>query len=117
MPAITDMLYHCATEQDWADRSETHYEPSGYAEEGFVHLSAADQMVGTLNKHYPGRTGLLILTVDPATLSSAPVWEDLYESGMEFPHVYAPLDVAAVIAVTPSSSDEHGRWDHWQPDL
>lgn len=73
-------------------------------------------MVGTLNKHYPGATDLQILTIDPTLLSIAPVWEDLYNTGMEFPHVYGPIDVAAVVAVTPASSDGNGRWDHWRPE-
>lgn len=110
------MIYHCASPQDWAARSETHYEPAAYAEEGFVHLSSAEQMVGTLNKHYPGRTDLLVLTIDPTRLTTEAVWEDLYGSGKEFPHVYAPLDVAAVVAVTPASCGEDGSWDHWQPE-
>jgi uncharacterized protein (DUF952 family) len=109
------MIYHCASPEDWAARSETHYQPTAYADEGFVHLSSAEQMVGTLNKHYPGRTDLLVLTINPALLTTPAVWEDLYGSGSEFPHVYAPLDVAAVAAVTPASCDEDGRWDHWRP--
>lgn len=78
-----------------------------------MHLSGATQMVGTLNKHYPGRTDLLILSIDPSRLETPPVWEDLYGTGQEFPHLYGPVDLDAVIAVTPASCDNDGRWDDW----
>jgi len=113
--ASGDHIYHCATPVDWAARTEVHYQPAAFAEEGFVHLSSADQMVGTLNKHYPGQRDLLVLTIDPHRLTTPPVWEDLYGSGREFPHVYGPLDLVAVVAVTPASCDADGRWDHWRP--
>lgn len=109
-------LYHAATAKDWAARTETHYEPSGLRDEGFVHLSFGRQLLGTLHKHYPGRQDLMLLTVDPAGLTSKLVLEDLYGSGVEFPHVYGPLDLAAIVSSSPIRCDADGRFDSWQPD-
>ena len=111
----TTTLYHAAVRAEWDDRSQEHYEPAGYESEGFVHLSSAAQLVGTLHKHYPGRTDLMLLTIDVEELSAAPVWEDLYGSGTEFPHVYAPINLGAVTQVVPLPCDEQGRFDWWQP--
>ena len=108
-------LYHAAVRADWDVRSAEHYEPAGYSSEGFVHLSSAEQLIGTLHKHYPDRTDLMLLTVDVTRLGSEPIWEDLYGSGTEFPHVYAPIELAAVTQVVPLPCDAHGRFDWWEP--
>ncbi|MEM7272148.1 MAG: DUF952 domain-containing protein [Actinomycetota bacterium] len=116
-PTVSDQpLHHAATRIDWEARSATHYTPAGYAEEGFVHLSSPAQLPGTLHRHYPGRSDLVLLTIDQDRLGSAPIWEDLYGSGTEFPHVYAPLDLAAVSAVVPLPCDRDGRFDWWRAD-
>ncbi len=108
-------LYHAASRADWDTRSGDHYQPATFADEGFVHLSSADQMVGTLHKHYPGRTDLVVLTVDANAVEADLVWEDLYGSGMEFPHIYGPINLSAVVTATPTSCDDGGGWDGWQP--
>ena len=108
-------LYHAASQADWDSRSASHYQPSAFADEGFVHLSSAEQMVGTLHKHYPGRTDLMVLTVDATKVEANLVWEDLYGSGTEFPHIYGPINLSAVVAITPTSCEDNGGWDAWTP--
>ena len=72
--------------------------PPSLSDEGFVHCSFADQVAGTLARHFDGVQGLLVLEFDPAALSSVRV-EDSHGSGQAFPHVYGPLPVTAVIGV------------------
>jgi uncharacterized protein (DUF952 family) len=43
---------------------------------------------------------LLLLTIDPARLSS-PVRDDEIAPGIVYPHVYGPIDLDAVVAVAP----------------
>ncbi len=74
--------------------------PDDYEAEGFVHLSTHSQLQGTLDKHYAGVDDLQILWLDPAQLRAELRWEVARE-GQEFPHLYGPMDVAAVVAVTP----------------
>lgn len=109
------VIYHAATLEVWEARSADFYQPAQYADEGFVHASSAEQLIGTLHKHYPGRHDLVVLTIDPARLSSKVVWEDLYGSGVEFPHIYGPVDLSAVVDAAPLACDLDGRFDHWQP--
>ncbi|PZF98307.1 DUF952 domain-containing protein [Micromonospora deserti] len=66
-------------------------------QDGFIHLSAADQVVETARRHFTGATGLTLLTVDPARLGAALRWEQS-RGGQLFPHLYGPLPVAAVVA-------------------
>ena len=65
--------------------------------DGFIHLSAADQLAETAAKHYAGRHSLRLLEVDLAALGETLVWEPS-RGGALFPHIYGPLPAAAVIA-------------------
>ncbi|MDO3705919.1 DUF952 domain-containing protein [Micromonospora sp. C28SCA-DRY-2] len=73
-------------------------------QDGFVHLSAADQVVETARRHFAGATGLTLLTVDPARLGDALRWEPS-RGGQLFPHLYGPLPVAAVVAAQALPAD------------
>ena len=64
--------------------------------DGYIHLSAADQLQGTLDKHFAGQTGLVIAEVDLAALGTTIKWE-VSRGGALFPHIYGPLPMAAVL--------------------
>ena len=63
--------------------------------DGYIHLSAAAQLQGTLDKHFAGLTGLVIAEVDLAALGDTVRWEPS-RGGALFPHSYGPLPMAAV---------------------
>ncbi|TVV72598.1 DUF952 domain-containing protein [Sphingomonas solaris] len=63
--------------------------------DGYIHLSAEDQVAGTLAKHFAGQAGLVLATINLAMLGDAVRWE-VSRGGALFPHVYAPLPLAAV---------------------
>lgn len=65
--------------------------------DGYIHLSAADQLQGTLDKHFAGQEGLVIAEVDLAALGASVRWE-VSRGGALFPHVYGALPISAVIA-------------------
>ena len=65
--------------------------------DGYIHLSTADQLAGTVSKHYAGRENLLLLSVDLTALGETIVWEPS-RGGALFPHIYGPLPVPAVTA-------------------
>ncbi|MEJ8572541.1 DUF952 domain-containing protein [Microbaculum marinum] len=75
------------------------------ARDGFIHLSAADQVAGTLEKHYAGRTDLLLVAVDAEALGTALKWEPS-RGGALFPHLYGPLPLASVTGVTEIGADQ-----------
>lgn len=74
------------------------------APEGFLHLSTVEQVLLPANAFYRGRTDLVALIVDedgllPGTLrfeAGSPPHDD-----REFPHLYGPLPVTAVVDVVP----------------
>ena len=67
-------------------------------DDGYIHLSAADQLQGTLDKHFAGQSDLVIAEVDLAALGETVKWE-VSRGGALFPHIYGPLPMAAVRGV------------------
>lgn len=68
--------------------------------DGYIHLSSADQLQGTLDKHFAGQSGLMIAEVDLLMLGNSVKWE-MSRGDALFPHVYGPLPMAAIIGAAP----------------
>jgi uncharacterized protein (DUF952 family) len=93
--------YKILTADQWAQFEADgvfHGAPVDVAD-GYIHLSAADQLQGTLDKHFAGQSGLVIAEVDLIALGRSVKWE-VSRGDAPFPHVYAPLPMAAVLGVT-----------------
>jgi uncharacterized protein (DUF952 family) len=65
--------------------------------DGFIHLSADEQLAGTLARHFAGEAGLLVLRV---AVEADPMlrWEPS-RGGALFPHLYRPVARADVVEV------------------
>ncbi|WBB69889.1 DUF952 domain-containing protein [Micromonospora sp. WMMD812] len=100
------MIYKLLPTTEWDDaRAAGHL--SGTAvdrQDGFIHLSGADQVVETARRHFSGTTGLTLLTVDPDRLGDRLRWEPS-RGGQRFPHLYGPLPAAAVVAADALPAD------------
>src|SRR5262249_33536570 len=93
-------IYHITSAAAARDAEKSgEYTPEGFAVEGFIHCSYAQQVPGVLNRFFQGRTGLVLLEIDPSRLACRIVDENL-EGGAElFPHVYGKLPMAAVVRI------------------
>ncbi|MBB4631370.1 DUF952 domain-containing protein [Sphingosinicella soli] len=67
--------------------------------DGYIHLSAPDQVAETAAKHFAGRDDLVLVEVDLAKLEGVK-WEHS-RGGQLFPHVYGALPLTAVIRAEP----------------
>ena len=69
--------------------------------DGFLHLSTASQVAGTLRRFFAGRADLVLLTIDRATITAGALRFELATDGgpERFPHVYAAIPRAAVVRV------------------
>ena len=100
-------IYHLALASDWeAAREAGEYRVSTRGvtleQEGFIHCSHADQWRGVREAFYADVTEpLLLLTVDTGRLASPVREEHVPGADRPFPHVYGPIDLGAVVAVTP----------------
>ena len=64
--------------------------------DGYIHLSAADQVQGTLDRHFSGQAALVIAEVDLDMLGDEVRWE-VSRGGALFPHIYGSLPICAII--------------------
>jgi uncharacterized protein (DUF952 family)/lysophospholipase L1-like esterase len=101
-------VFHLVAPGDWP--ASGRFRPSSLAAEGFVHLSFADQLAATANRHYAEAPELLAVELDAAAIGADVIVEDSYGSGTAFPHAYGPLPVDAALAVRPLRRDAAGRW-------
>ncbi|GAB6968477.1 DUF952 domain-containing protein [Komagataeibacter kakiaceti JCM 25156] len=76
--------------------------------DGFIHLSDAMQVTGTLDRHFSGQTGLVLVAVDLGLLDPAAVRWEPSRGGQLFPHLYAALPIGAVVASGPINRNADG---------
>ena len=93
-------LLHIVSSDEWGNVGSV-YAPESLTVEGFIHCSTRDQVLGPANALFRGQIGLLLLVIDTALVTAPIRFEDCYESGMEFPHIYGPLDTNAVVHTIP----------------
>lgn len=67
--------------------------------DGFIHLCTEAQCAGVRARYYAGVAPLWLAQIDAARLGDALRWEPA-TGGEDFPHLYAPLPAAAVVAMT-----------------
>jgi beta-hydroxylase len=91
-----DVAFKILSRADWrAALAEGRYDGSAVDRaDGYIHLSAADQLEATAAKHYAGQAELMLVEVDLTALGDALIWEPS-RGGALFPHIYGPLPVAA----------------------
>lgn len=82
--------------------------------DGFIHFSTAAQAVGTARKHFAGERDLTLACVEAAALGAALKWEPS-RGGDLFPHLYAPLPLAAIAWTAPLPQGADGA--HVFPEM
>ena len=75
--------------------------------DGYIHLSTADQLTGTVDKHFAGRPDLHVAAIDLGSFGASLRWEKS-RGGEPFPHLYGPLLLETVIAYGPLERDDDG---------
>jgi uncharacterized protein (DUF952 family) len=75
--------------------------------DGFVHLSSAAQVNGTVEAYFKDRSDLCVVAVDASVLGEALRWE-ASRGGALFPHLYGVLPYRAVLAVSPLARGRDG---------
>ena len=95
-----------------SDGFEPSLSPESLETEGFVHLSNAEQLLRTANRWFAEATDLKVMVLRADQLQGHLKWEDLYERGEEFPHLYASIPRPAVAAVVEldRDADEAYQW-------
>jgi uncharacterized protein (DUF952 family) len=97
------IVYKLLSASEWraAVAAGTYGGSSDDARDGFIHLSAADQLAGTAAKHFKDKPDLVLVALDADRLGTALRWEPS-RGGALFPHLYGALDPAAALSVIPA---------------
>ena len=102
--------FHLTPVEWWeaADPAEPLAAPS-LETEGFIHCTTgADEMVATANRHYAADPrSFVVLTLDLDRLTSP--WR-VEDERRVYPHVFGPIDRAAILAVEPAPREAGGRF-------
>lgn len=107
------MILHLALRRDWdAARASGEYPWSTrgltVADVGYVHCSFEHQWRGVRDRFYADLRDdeLILLVVDESRLSSKVIVERLDGAPDDFPHVYGPLEIDAVVETRAVSRDQ-----------
>lgn len=105
------MILHMLTRTDWeAAQTKGIYQPPSLTEEGFIHCSQPEMIVTVANGLYLGQKDMIILVIDPEMLVAPLIYEDCYETGHAFPHIYGPITPDVVLNVIDFPCDENGEF-------
>lgn len=100
-------IFHLAFAEAWDEaRTVGAYTTStrglDLAEVGFIHCAQAEQVADVHRRYYADvAEPLLLLTIDTDLLTVPWRLEPVAGQEQPFPHVYGPLDPAAVVSVEP----------------
>lgn len=115
-------IFHIATAADWAQALESgRYTTSTLGqsldEVGFIHAAREDQWRGVKRRYYAEvYVPLLLLEIDTNLLTSQVV-EERPGPGVDetFPHIYGPIETAAVVRVHDVTRSKLPRPDERAP--
>lgn len=77
------------------------------AADGFIHMSTAAQLEGTLRKHFDGLSDVFILAIDLRSLGDRVRWEPA-KNGELYPHLFGSLPLKAVVSSVPLERNSGG---------
>jgi uncharacterized protein (DUF952 family) len=104
-------IYRIESNQSWNDIVQSNGTKQIMGEiptEGFIHCSDRDTLLLPANKYYQGRKDLVVLEIDTEKVIAEIKYEDLKGSGTAYPHVFAPININAVIRVIDFPCDYDG---------
>ncbi|MFE4861047.1 DUF952 domain-containing protein [Streptomyces sp. NPDC056670] len=103
------MILHVVPLVEWSAGPGLPYRPPSLAAEGFVHCSADEaSALAVADARYRAVPGpLVVLCVEESALAAEVRWEG--PGDVLFPHVYGPIERAAVTAVLEVRRDAEGR--------
>lgn len=87
----------------WRGRGEFSGAPIDL-DDGYIHLSTAEQVAETAEKHFAGLSDLVLAEVDLDLLGDMVHWEES-RGGQLFPHVYGTIPLEAVTDARPIPED------------
>ena len=103
------LILHLCNRTAWqAAQQQGEYRAASLDSEGFIHCSRPEQILKVANAYYPGAQNMVLLWIVPERLQPQLRWETSDQD--TFPHLYGPLNLDAVTAVTDYPPDPDGTF-------
>jgi uncharacterized protein (DUF952 family) len=94
-----DMILHVCTGDEWMNCSGLpFYHPYSFQSEGFIHCCLESQLPGVLERYFIGKEDLYLLSIDERKVNAEVIFEGS-ANNEKFPHVYGPIERAAILKV------------------
>jgi uncharacterized protein (DUF952 family) len=112
------MILHITSRAEWNEAQKLGaYRAPSLETEGFIHCSTEKQVLHVANAFYRGRTDLVLLVIDEASLTPELKWEPpagspapgISESDL-FPHIFGSINLKAVVSVLDFVADSAGTF-------
>jgi uncharacterized protein (DUF952 family) len=99
---ILSRIFHITSLATWTEaQANRSYTADSLVAEGFIHCSEAHQVIWVANQRFRGRRDLVLLHIDPRLLGAEVRYENLEGGQPQFPHVYGPIPLSAIVEVAP----------------
>lgn len=109
------MIIHITNKKSWQkSRVDGYYVPEYLNEEGYIPCARPAQLIEVIAHIFQGREDLLMLCIDEEKVEADIKYEDLYDSGEKYPHIYGRLNLNAVLEVCNFVADKEKhimKWD------
>lgn len=95
-------IYHIALKADLAEYTpDVYYRCHSLSVEGFIHCCDKHQLQGVVNRYYQNVDDVMLMILDVDKLDAPLIHENTVGGSELFPHVYGPINPAAVVQILP----------------
>jgi uncharacterized protein (DUF952 family) len=103
------MILHILKRKSWEEaKADGVYSGDSLEKEGFIHCSTAETVVEVANYNFKDVHDLILLCIDESKVVAEVKWEDFSNIGINFPHIYGPLNIDSVIKTVAFEPNEDG---------
>lgn len=107
----TVMILHMLNRDEWESAKELGiYRPESLDEEGFIHCAQPEMLEMVANGLYLGQNNMIVLVIDKDKISAPLIYEDCYETGHAFPHIYGTITPDVVVKEIEFPCNENGEF-------
>lgn len=104
-------IFHIVKKSDWEKaKKDGVYRDASLEKDGFIHCSLAQQIPPVANYNFKGQQDLVLLEISQEKLIHQVRFEDLYQLEEDYPHIYGPLNIDAVLRVVPFPPNADGTF-------
>lgn len=105
------IIIHSLTEKLWKQYNGKNFYGTEQIEEyGYIHCSEISSYKYVAPNFKETNEKMLLLVIDTDKVQSEIKWEDFWDFGIKYPHIYGMLNMDAVVDVLPHLWSKNKEW-------